>query len=226
MIIVCIAGGSASGKTTLTAQLLKQLNEFWPHCSSITMDDYYNEIPDGIDVDKYKETTNFDDPSCLDLKLLQKHITDLNLGNLIDKPVFDFKTERRIKTEKMAPPGILLLDGTASLYFANNFLQNIQQIFKIYIKATPDSLLERRVQRDLAERGYEDKKSITEKDTDYVRPTFFKFIEPTEKYADLLISNDKTLDSNALLEHTIAWAEKSSEKIFELVYASGGTGLK
>ncbi|MBX9702936.1 MAG: zeta toxin family protein [Silvanigrellaceae bacterium] len=213
MIVVFIAGGSASGKTELAKQLLDKLQKNQMNCLSIKMDDYYKEMPASLDIDHYKATTNFDDPDCLDLPLLREHMIHLEQGKSIDKPVFDFKRERRIKTEKVTPPQILLLEGTASLYFANHFLPDLHTTFKIFIEVKPEILLKRRIQRDLIERGYGNEKRITQKDTEYVRPTFFKCIEPTKHFADMLIQNNETYDFNEQRNFFISWAEKISKKI-------------
>jgi uridine kinase len=215
MIVVFIAGGSASGKTELTKQLLEKLKELKINCLSIKLDDYYKEIPEGVNIEKYKETTNFDNPDCLDLQLLKEHIINLEQGKDIEKPVFDFKIERRIKTEKIIPPEILLLDGTSSLYFANHFLPDLHKTFKIFIEVEQNTLLKRRIRRDLSERGYINEESITKKDTEYVRPTFYKFIEPTKEFADILIYNNDTYDFNTQLNPFIYWAEKIAGKLKE-----------
>jgi uridine kinase len=208
MIVVFIAGGSASGKTELTKQILKKIKAFDTTCLALKMDDYYKEIPDGINIDKYKETTNFDDLDCLDLKLLQEHIIGLAEGNHINKPIFDFNLERRVHVETIMPTEILLIEGTFALYFANRFFPNLAATFKIFIEANHDTLLKRRIMRDLIERGYADENSIIKKDTEYVRPTFMKSVEPTKAFADVLISNDETFDFNIQPNPFISWAEQ------------------
>ena len=198
MIAVFIAGASASGKTSLIKQISAKLKELHINCLSIRMDDYYKEIPPGLDIQQYKQTTNFDEPTCLDLLLLKDHITALNSGQSINKPLFDFKTERRIGVELMAPPSVLLIDGTASLFFANAFMPDLESTFKIFIETIQETLLKRRIERDRLERGYADEESILKKDTAFVRPTFISFIEPTKNFADLLIDNNEQPDLSTL----------------------------
>jgi uridine kinase len=87
--------------------------------------------------------------------------------------------------------------------------------FKIFIEVELDTMLKRRIKRDLIARGYVDEKSIVTKDTEYVRPTFSKFIEPTKESADILIQNDDAYDFNTELNPFISWAEKIVEKLKE-----------
>jgi uridine kinase len=192
MLIIFIAGGSASGKTELALQLREQFNALEINCLSIKLDDYYKEMPDGADLVQYKQTTNFDDPSCIDFLLLKTHVLMLQRGECIEKPVFDFKTERRVNVEPMSPPAVLLIEGTSSLLFAHQIQEDLHHSYKIFIEVTPDTLLARRVTRDKLERGYADEESILTKDTDHVRPTFLSLIEPSKHFADIRIDNNKT----------------------------------
>ena len=192
MLVIFIAGGSASGKTELTKQLLMQLNRHDIQCFSIKLDDYYKEIPDGVELVQYKQTTNFDAPSCLDFALLKKHILMLQDGECIDKPVFDFKTERRVQVELVSPPGVLLVEGTSSLLFANQLKAELQQSYKVFLEVQQETLIKRRVARDVLERGYADEESILKKDSEYVRPTFLSLIEPSKNLADKVVDNNKS----------------------------------
>ncbi len=196
MIVVFIAGASASGKTKLTELLLEGLSARAIHCFSIKMDDYYKEIPPNIDIAHYKQTTNFDNPDCLDFELLKEHLLDLDQGKSIYKPVFDFNIERRITNALMRPPTVLVIEGTSALYFFHRFVPHLPKTYKIFIEVNQASLLKRRIARDLLERGYAEEKSILKKDTDFVRPTFLALIEPTKHFADMLVDNNKACDAN------------------------------
>jgi uridine kinase len=190
MLVVFIAGASASGKTKFAGELFATLQAAGIRCFSMKLDDYYKEIPEGVDFAQYKNTTNFDHPDCLDFMLLKKHIVALRQGQPIEKPVFDFKIERRVKTERVEPPDILLLDGTSALFFAQHFLPDLQKTYKVFLEADQDVLLKRRIRRDLLERGYTDEASILKKDAEFVRPTFKALIEPARDFADLLVNNN------------------------------------
>lgn len=216
MMVIFIARASASGKTKLAEQLLIKLKEKMINCLCIKMDDYYKEIPDNIALAQYKQTTNFDDPACLDFSLLSEHIINLKQGSSINKPVFDFKIERRIGIELIIPPTVLLLEGTSSLSFANHFLPNLQTTYKIFIEVHQETLLKRRVERDLLERGYADEASILKKDIEYVRPTFSTLIEPTKEIADILINNNQNATTEA---HPLCiWAEKIINTLNEKIH--------
>ena len=219
MLVVFIAGASASGKTKFAELLLIKLNEIGIDCLSLKMDDYYKEIPADLDLAQYKQMTNFDNPNSLDLLLLKEHIITLRQGEFIDKPVFDFKIERRIRTEPIAPPAILLLDGTSALFFANHFMPDLQTTYKVFIEVNQTILLKRRTQRDLLERGYADEMSILKKDAEYVRPTFCTLIEPTKNFADIIINNneDYAVDTTTQLHPFTLCAEKTVETLKDML---------
>ena len=217
MLVVFIAGASASGKTKFAEQLITKLNEIGIDCLSLKMDDYYKEIPADIDLTQYKQVTNFDNPNSLDLLLLKEHIITLRQGESINKPVFDFKIERRIRTEPIAPPAILLIDGTSALFFANHFMPDLQTTYKVFIEVNQETLLSRRIQRDLLERGYTDEMSILKKDAEYVRPTFFTLIEPTKNFADIIINNNEEFDVATQSHLFTIYAEKTVEALKEML---------
>ncbi|MDF1678672.1 MAG: zeta toxin family protein [Legionellaceae bacterium] len=208
MFIIFIAGGSAAGKTLLSKSLMERLNGLYKGCIAIKLDDYYREMPTYMDLAEYKQTTNFDDPNILDFALLKVHILSLFQGKSIHKPIFDFKCERRVGAELVLPPDILLVDGTASLLFAESFMPKYIPSYKVFIEVDADILLKRRIQRDRLERGYADEMSIIKKDTDYVRPTFASIIEPTKKSADMVIHNHEIYDVIHMPNVFSAWIDK------------------
>ncbi len=217
MLVVFIAGASASGKTKFAQQLLIKFNEIDIDCLSIKMDDYYKEIPLGVDLHEYKQMTNFDNPNSLDLPLLKDHIITLGQGEHIDKPVFDFKIERRIRPEPIIPPTVLLIDGTSALFFANYFMRDLQTTYKIFIEVNQEVLLKRRIQRDLLERGYADEMSILKKDAEFVKPTFSTLIEPTKDFADIIINNNEEYDMKAHVPSFIPYVEKTVEALKKML---------
>ena len=220
MVVVFIAGASASGKTTFAEQLLIQLRDINIDCLSLKMDDYYKEIPASIDLAQYKQMTNFDHPTSLDFLLLKQHLITLKQGESIDKPIFDFKIECRIGTESIAPPTILLLDGTSSLFFANHHMPDLQTTYKIFIEVDQEIILKRRIQRDLLERGYLDEMSILKKDAEFVSPTFYTLIEPTKNFADILINNNTNYEERDMPRQShpfIRYVEKTVETLKKMI---------
>jgi uridine kinase len=215
MLVIFIAGASGSGKTKLSNFIAKNFDTFSIQTSKIKLDDYYKEIPDGMNLEYYKKTTNFDAPDCLDFSLLAQHILHLLKGKSIKKPIFDFKVERRTGEESVAPPTVLIIEGTASLFFAQQWINHTLPSYKIFIDVHQETLLNRRITRDIDERGYADEASILKKDADYVRPTFLNFISPTRRFADEIIENHKEHKASTAL-HPL---EVSANKIVSAMLA-------
>lgn len=117
MFFVIIGGASGSGKTGLSHQLLTKLKEIGVDVQILNMDDYYHEIPDGANSEEFRENTNFDTPAMLYLDLLQEHIAELNKGKSIRKPLFDFKSNRRIGEETIHPSDVIVMEGIFAQYF-------------------------------------------------------------------------------------------------------------
>ena len=164
MITIFIAGASASGKSLLAKQLFTKLTGIGTSSLLMKMDDYYKEIPEGVDLAQYCSETNFDTPTILDLFLLEKHITALERGENINKPVFDFTTARRVRFETIFPPDILIIEGIFALYFCKKYLTDDPKRLNVFIETDSYfTLLNRRVARDLKERDRSDKKYILQK---------------------------------------------------------------
>lgn len=216
MIIVLIAGASASGKTKLSELVREKLKNLDIDCSCLGMDHYYNEIPEGIDFNEYKTNSNFDLPSFLDFALLFSHITALNKGNSINKPIFSFKTEKREGSVPIAPSDVLLIDGTSALLFAEQYLSDFNNIYRIFVEVDQSIVLQRRIKRDASERMY-DIDSIIKKDEKIIRPTYLKFIEKTKETADIIVNNNEEYDGanqqHSLNEYASTIANTLREKL-------------
>jgi len=171
-IILGIAGGSASGKGFLAKQILKEMN-----LTILSMDDYYKSTND--------PNTNFDHPNSLDLELLAKHLVELQQGNTINKPIYDFVTHTRSGYEAFSSTKIVLLDGL----FGLNELFIDKLSLSIFIKASETIRLKRRITRDIKERG-RTKESVLKQWATTVQPMYSKHIEPQSKIADILIINN------------------------------------
>ncbi|MFI4957126.1 MAG: uridine kinase [Gammaproteobacteria bacterium] len=215
MIIVFIAGASCSGKSRFTENLLEKLRELQCNSLSIKMDDYYKEIPDDRELVEYKRTTNFDDPNSLDLSLLSEHVFTLGGGGSIIKPVFDFKTEKRIGTESIAAPAILLIDGTSAISFCTKFPAGTQTSYKVFIEAEQEVIIQRKIERDKDERGYDNTESILQKDAKFVRPTYIALIEPTKLLADIIIDNNTNHDASNKSQPLVVEAERIARELKE-----------
>ncbi|MFZ2284427.1 MAG: uridine kinase [Lutibacter sp.] len=184
MLIIGIAGGTGSGKTTVVNQIIHELPA--DEVCVISQDSYYNAT---INL-SYEERTkiNFDHPKAIDFDLLVDHLKRLKNGEIIEQPVYSFVTHNRTADTLITHPRkVIIVEGI--LIFNNKELRDLFDI-KIFVHADTDERLIRRVKRDIEERG----RNITEVLDRYqntLKPMHQQFIEPTKNYADIIIPNDR-----------------------------------
>lgn len=179
-MIIGICGGTASGKTIFAKRIVDIIGA--NHIIYLEHDAYYLGI-DQLPSDLQKEK-NFDHPDSLDSKLFTNHLRMLRDNTAIDRPVYDFTTHRRTSdTYRIQPKPIILVDGI--LIFAIKKLRKMFDI-KVFIDAAADIRLARRLQRDILERG-RDPQSVLDQYLKTVRPMHQKFVEPSKRYADVII---------------------------------------
>lgn len=179
-LIVGIAGGTGSGKTTLANTIITY---FGQHCTSlIDADSYYldrSHLPL-----RQRHHCNFDHPDALDISLLANHIRALKQGNPIQKQIYDFATHTRKKeTIRVSPRDLILVEGI--LIFA---LSEICELFdlKVFIDEEADLRLLRRVTRDVNERG-RTLEAVFKQYLETVRPMHLQFVEPSKGKADIIL---------------------------------------
>lgn len=184
MLILGIAGGTGSGKTTVVDYLIKELPK--DEVTIISQDSYYNKT-DNLTFEQRCEI-NFDHPSAIDFELLINHLNKLKAGETIEQPIYSFETHNRIDdTLRTSPSKVIILEGI--LIFTNKDLRDLLNI-KIFVHADSDERLIRRIKRDIKERG----RNIDEVISRYqntLKPMHLQFIEPTKNYADIIIPNNK-----------------------------------
>ena len=184
MLILGIAGGTGSGKTTVVNQIVKQLPT--DEVCVISQDSYYK----ATDSLSYEERTkiNFDHPRAIDFDLLIKHLKELKKGKTINQPVYSFVTHNRTKDViKTHPRKVIIVEGI--LIFNNQELRDLFDI-KIFVHADTDERLIRRVRRDISERG-RDIDEVLDRYQNTLKPMHQQFIEPTKNFADIIIPNDR-----------------------------------
>ncbi|MFC4269765.1 uridine kinase [Polaribacter marinivivus] len=184
MLILGIAGGTGSGKTTVVNQIVKQLPT--DEVCVISQDSYYK----ATDSLSYEERTkiNFDHPRAIDFDLLIKHLKELKKGKTINQPVYSFVTHNRTKdVVKTHPRKVVIVEGI--LIFNNQELRDLFDI-KIFVHADTDERLIRRVRRDISERG-RDIDEVLDRYQNTLKPMHQQFIEPTKNFADMIIPNDR-----------------------------------
>ena len=191
-VIIGIAGGSASGKSTLTKQIVNALGE--EHISYISHDSYYKDLSH-LSLQE-RAVTNFDHPDSLDTYLLKQHIVALKNGEEVDTPVYDFTTHSRIsdKTVKVEARRIVIVDGI--LLFSDPELCDVLDM-KIYVDTDDDIRLIRRIKRDTVERG-RSVDSVIEQYQKYVRPMHEMFVEPSKRKADIIVPASQVVSTVAL----------------------------
>jgi len=184
MLIIGIAGGTGSGKTTVVHQIMNELPE--TEVGIISQDSYYKENHN-LSFEE-RSLINFDHPRAIDFELLVAHLKELKVGNNINQPVYSFVTHNRTDdTVFTHPRKVMIVEGI--LILANAELRELFDV-KIYVHADSDERLIRRLKRDIAERG-RDMDEVLSRYQTTLKPMHEQFIEPTKAFADIIIPNDK-----------------------------------
>jgi uridine kinase len=179
-MIIGISGGTGSGKTTVANRILETVSA--GDVAFIQQDSYYRNLKD-LPLD-YRQQVNFDHPGALDNDLLVHHIRKLKAGESVELPLYDFKTHtRRAETLPLEPKPIVIIEGI--LIFADMRLLE-QMDIKIFVDTPDDIRFIRRLRRDVAERG-RTVDSVIEQYLTTVRPMHMQFVEPSKRYADVII---------------------------------------
>lgn len=185
-IIVGIAGGTGSGKTSVTKEILEELNK--THINSILLeqDSYYKRHDELTYEERVK--LNYDHLDSIDFDLLEEHILSLREGKPIEKPIYDFRIYNRVdETEHIEPANLIIVEGILILA-----VEKIRNLFdaKIFVDTDDDERLLRRIERDLKERG-RSFDSIKKQYMATVKPMHLEFVEPSKRYADIIIPRGK-----------------------------------
>lgn len=179
-ILIGIAGGTGSGKSTVAKEVYGCLPE--NSIAVIEQDSYYKDQSNLSFEERIK--TNYDHPDAFDTELLLEHLMMLQDGKAIDKPIYDFENHNRKKeTIRVVPKNIIIVEGI--LILAEAELRDKFNI-KIFVDTDADVRIIRRIQRDIKERG-RTIDSVIEQYINVVRPMHLQFVEPTKRYADIII---------------------------------------
>jgi uridine kinase len=179
-LLLGVAGGTGSGKTTVARRILDAVGE--DRIAFLEMDSYYRDVRWGTDADLLHH--NFDHPSALDIELLVAHLEALRAGCAVEVPVYDFVSHTRTaETVHAEPEPVVMLEGILVLA-----LPEVRKLmdFKIYVDTDADIRFIRRLRRDLEERG----RAVEDVMRQYlgsVRPMHLEFVEPSKRWADVII---------------------------------------
>lgn len=181
--VILIGGGSASGKTYVLKKVLSKIPS--EKVCLISLDDYYKDLSDIPFEERIK--VNYDHPKAFDWKLMNAQLKELKNGNPIEKPIYDFTIHTRSnKTEIVEPKELIIIEGIMAL--VNKDLRALGDL-SVFISASRERRLVRRIDRDIKERGrtYE---SVVKQYFETVLPMYEEIIAPSQYYADLIINND------------------------------------
>lgn len=180
MLVIGIAGGSGSGKTTVVKKIIRALPN--SSVSVISQDAYYKD--NGHLSAEERKKINFDHPSSIEFELLIRHLDELKQGSTIQMPVYSYVTCARAKeTIPVQPTRVVIVEGI--LVLTNEHLRERMDI-KIYVDADGDDRLMRIIQRDIDERGRSFMDVLRHYET-FVKPMHLQFIDPTKRFADIII---------------------------------------
>jgi len=179
-VLLGVAGGSGSGKTTVVKELLARLHP--RPVSVIHHDSYYSDLSHIRFEERVR--VNFDHPDALETTLLVQHLTELKAGTAVDLPVYDFSTHTRTgDTRRVEPTGVIIVDGI--LVLADPRLRSLLDI-KVFVDTDADIRFIRRLRRDQRDRG-RSLDSVVEQYLTTVRPMHLAFVEGSRAYADIII---------------------------------------
>lgn len=179
-LVVGIAGGTASGKTTVARKVHEALSD--KRVAFIDQDAYYKDLSD-MELAERREV-NFDHPDAFDTELLVSHLKQLKAGTAIDKPVYNFVTSTREQRSTTVQPGdLILIEGILVLH-----MQSIRELLdvRIFVDAEDDVRIIRRLTRDIKERG-RDFDHVVQQYFRHVRPMHMGFVEPSKRHADIIV---------------------------------------
>ncbi|MBI2393528.1 MAG: uridine kinase [Deltaproteobacteria bacterium] len=199
-LVIGIAGGTGSGKTTVARAIASALPS--DRVAAIEYDAYYRDRPDLSD--EARSQLNFDHPDSLEGELLVEHLKALRAGQGVDVPIYDFKTHRRrVETHRIEPTPVLIVEGI--LVFVDRAVRELLDI-KIFVDTDADIRIFRRIRRDMEQRG-RTFESVREQYYKTVRPMHLQFVEPSKRWADLIIpeggNNRVALDLILAKLHTV-----------------------
>lgn len=182
MLIIGIAGGTGSGKTTVVRKIVDTLPA--NTVAVIPQDSYYNDQSDlPLEV---RKKTNFDHPDAFEWPLLAHQIEELRQGRAIEQPTYSYLTCTRLpETVHVEPHDVIIVEGIMALY--DKKLRDLMDL-KIFVDAEPDERLLRVIERDIAERGHS-LEMLIDKYRNVLKPMHDEFIEPTKQHADIIIPN-------------------------------------
>ena len=179
ILVIGIAGGTGSGKTTLMNNLIQRFGDV---VTVLSHDNYYRRL----DHLTFEERTkiNYDEPAALETDLMSRHLDELRRGNAIDCPIYDFTQHNRsADTMRVIPRQVIIVEGI--LIFENKELRDLMDI-KIFVDTDADVRLCRRIKRDVNQRG-RSLDSVLKQYQTTVKPMHEKYVEPSKKYADLVV---------------------------------------
>ena len=178
-LVIGLAGGSGSGKTTVVRRIVESLGG---EVTVLDHDRYYRDHPE-LRLEE-RASLNYDHPDSLETGLMVEHVQMLKNGQAVDAPVYDFTLHARAAaTERFEPRKALIVEGI--LVFSDKRLRNLMDI-KIFVDADDDIRFIRRLQRDITERG-RTMQSVVDQYLGTVKPMHLEFVEPTKRYADVII---------------------------------------
>ena len=177
--IIGIAGASGSGKTTISKRIQKALSS---DAVQINHDSYYKHHPD-LNFEQ-RAAMNYDHPDSLETALLIQHLKALKNGEAVEIPEYDFTLhQRKTETATVKPVSVVIVEGI--LIFADSKLRDLFDI-KIFVDTDPDICLARRIRRDVEKRG-RTLNSVLDQYIQTVKPMYHEFVEPSKRYADIII---------------------------------------
>ncbi|MCS6806602.1 MAG: uridine kinase [Acidobacteriota bacterium] len=179
-MIIGICGGTGSGKTTVTRKVLEAVGE--DQVAYLQHDSYYRDLSHLPF--EHRTKVNFDHPDALDTDLLIQHVEQLRQGQPVDQPIYDFTHHARLAAvRRILPKPVILIEGI--LIFENARLRSLMEL-KVFVDTADDLRFIRRLQRDIAERG-RTPESVIQQYLETVRPMHLEFVEPSKRYADIII---------------------------------------
>jgi len=184
MLIIGIAGGTGSGKTTVVKQIIAELPK--DEVCVISQDSYYKDTSDLSYDDRVK--INFDHPNSIDFDLMLSHLKELRSGKSFEQPVYSFiEHNRTTETIRTFPKKVIIVEGI--LILTNAEIREMLDI-KVYVHADSDERLIRRLKRDMIDRG-RDLNEVLDRYQNTLKPMHQQFIEPTKGFADIIVPTNK-----------------------------------